>query len=88
MAISSLIIDVAQDSSGSAAVEALSADARVTMGPRVGNRQAIVVECSAAQDDIAFFQKLQTQPGIRLVTLVQAFLDEQSTPMGVGAEFL
>ena len=86
MAVSSLIIDLAPDGVGEAARQALAADPRVTLGPSRGNRQALVVDCPTAEGDTAFYEHLQRQPGVRLVTLVAAYLDDDAPTH--GAQFL
>jgi hypothetical protein len=84
MAVSSLIIDLAPDGVGEAARTALAADPRVTLGPRAGNRQALVVDCPTAEGDIAFYEHLQRQAGVRLVTLVAAYLDDEAPATGAA----
>lgn len=88
MAISSVIIDLSDDADGTAALAALAADRRVTLGPRIGSRQALVLDTGSSAEDTAFYESLQRMPGIRLVTLCAAWLDPEPVPAGVGAAHL
>lgn len=84
MSISSLIMDIADDSAGRATLAQLAEDSRVTLGPQQGNRYALVLDAPMLGEDIEFYEQLARKPGVRLVTLVQAFLDDQPVPAGVG----
>ena len=87
MSISSLVIDVADDAAGRSALAALAADRRFTLGPANGARHAIVLDTPSVLDDTAAFEWLRDLPGIRLVTLVRAYLDDEALPAG-AAEYL
>lgn len=88
MSISSLVIDLAPDAEGAAARARLAADARITLGPAQGTRQALVLETSGQGEDIAAFDELRDLPGVRLVTLVRAYLDDAALPAGAAATYL
>lgn len=88
MSISSLVLDVADDATGSAALRLIAADARFTLGPVNGTRHAVVLDTPSIDDDTAAFDWLRDQPGIRLVTLVRAYLDDEALPAGAAANYL
>jgi hypothetical protein len=85
MSISSLVVDL--DPAGDALTR-LAQDPRITLGPRHGNRQALVVETASIAEDTDLYASLQRLPGIRLVTLVAAYLDDAPVPAGVGPAHL
>lgn len=88
MAISSLVVDIADDDSGEATLAALAADGRFTLGPAAGTRHAIVLDTPSALDDIEAFNWLQDLPGVRWTTVVKAYLDDETVPAGVAAAHL
>lgn len=88
MSISSLVIDAAPDASGRAALAAVAADPRFTLGPSQGTRHAVVLDTPCAADDTAAFDWLRDLPGVRLVTLVAAWLDDEAPPAGTAADYL
>lgn len=88
MAISSLVIDLADDASGLAARAAIAADARFTLGPAVDTRQAIVLDTCSADADTDAFTWLRDLPGVRWTTLVRVYLDDESLPPGGAAAYL
>lgn len=88
MSISSLVIDVSGDAIGQEALQAIAADARFTMGPANGTRHAIVLDTASMLDDAPAFDWLRDLPGVRLVTLVSAYLDDEPLPEGVAASYL
>ncbi len=84
MAISSLILDLDPGPDGAALQLHLAADPRFVIGPRHGQRLAVVADTPSALDDLALWEWLQEQPGLRLLTLVRAYLDDEPVPAGVG----
>ena len=88
MSISSLVLDVADDATGSEALRLIAADARFTLGPANGTRHAIVLDTTSVLDDTVAFEWLRDLPGIRLVTLVSAYLDDEALPAGATANYL
>lgn len=88
MSISSLVLDVAEDATGSEALRLIAADARFTLGPANGTRHAIVLDTASVLDDTVAFDWLRDLPGIRLVTLVSAYLDDEALPAGAAANYL
>ncbi len=89
MAISSLVVGVADDAAGLAALAAIRADARFTVGPGQGNRHALVLDTPSAKDDTVAFDWLRDLPGVRSTTVVRIHLDDdQAVPAGVAATFL
>lgn len=88
MSISSLVIDCAPDAQGEAALAAVAADSRFTLGPAQGTRRALVLDTASAAEDTAAFDWLRDLPGIRLVTLVAAWLDDEALPGGLAADYL
>ncbi len=88
MSISSMVIDVADNVDGAEVLEAIRADTRFTLGPAGGHRHAVVLDTPSIDADTAAFDWLRDHPGIRLVTLVQAYLDDESLPAGIAADYL
>ena len=88
MAISSLVLDLAPDHQGDAARASLGADPRFTVGPQLGTRHAVVVETASAIEDIDCYRYLQCLPGVRSLTLVRAYLDDETLPAGAAADYL
>jgi len=88
MSISSLVIDVADDADGRSALAALAADSRFTLGPSAGARHALVLDTQSVLEDTDAFEWLRDLPGVRLVTLVRAYLDDEALPVGAAAEYL
>ena len=88
MSISSLVLDVAEDATGSEALRLIAADARFTIGPAHGTRHAIVLDTPSVLEDTDAFDWLRDLPGIRLVTLVSAYLDDEVLPAGAAANYL
>lgn len=88
MSISSMVIDLAGDADGRAALAAIAADPRFTLGPAHGARQAIVLDTPSVLDDTDAFDWLRDLPGVRLVTLVRAYLDDEALPAGAAATYL
>jgi hypothetical protein len=88
MSISSLVLDVAEDATGSEALRLIAADARFTIGPANGTRHAIVLDTPSVLEDTDAFDWLRDLPGIRLVTLVSAYLDDEALPAGAAANYL
>lgn len=88
MSISSLVLDVANDATGSEALRLIAADTRFTIGPANGTRHAIVLDTASVLDDTVAFDWLRDLPGIRLVTLVSAYLDDEALPAGATANYL
>lgn len=88
MSISSLVIEVADDASGRDALAALAADARFTLGPAAGARHAVVVDTASIADDTDAYLWLQSLAGVRFITLVRAYLDDEAPPAGAAAELL
>lgn len=88
MSISSMVIDVADDADGAEALRRIAADPRFTLGPAQGGRHALVLDTPSILDDTAAFDHLRDLPGVRLVTLVRAYLDDEALPAGAAADFL
>jgi len=88
VAISSLVIDIADDADGRAAEAALAADPRFTLGPVQGSRRAVVLDTPSALDDTDVFDWLRDLPGVRWVTVVRVYLDDEVLPVGAAATFL
>ncbi len=88
MSISSMVIDVADNVDGAELLDVLRADARFTLGPANGNRHAIVLDTPSVLDDTTAFDWLRDHAGVRLVTLVRAYIDDEALPAGVAAEYL
>lgn len=84
MSISSLVIDVADGPT----LAAIAADPRFTLGPADGTRHAVVLDTPSVLDDTAAFSWLSELPGVRLVTLVRAYLDDEALPPGAAAPLL
>jgi len=85
MSISSMVIDVADNVDGAELLDALRANARFTLGPVNGNRHAIVLDTPSVLDDTAAFEWLRDHAGVRLVTLVRAYIDDEALPAGAAA---
>lgn len=88
MSISSLVLDVAEDATGSEALRIIAADARFTIGPANGTRHAIVLDTPSVLEDTDAFDWLRDLPGVRLVTLVRAYHDDEALPAGAAANYL
>jgi len=88
MAVSSLIIDIANDQAGLDARAILAADQRFTLGPALGTRQAIVLDTPHEVEDISAFSWLSGLPGVRWVTVVRVYLDNLALPPGAAADYL
>lgn len=88
MAVSSLVIDIADGAAGDSARDALRADARFTLGPANGTRQAVVLDTPSAIADTDAFDWLRDLPGVRWVTVVRVYLDDDALPAGAAAAFL
>lgn len=88
MSISSLVIDVDNGVSGRELLAALATDPRFTLGPADGTRHALVVDTPSSAADTEVYDWLQSHPGIRLVTLVRAYLDDEALPVGTAATYL
>ncbi len=88
MSISSLVIDVAEDAVGASALTAIAYDGRFTLGPASGSRHALVVDTATIPDDTLAYDWLRDLPGVRFITLVSAYLDDESLPDGIAAQYL
>lgn len=88
MTISSLVIEVTNDAAGRAALAALTADERCTLGPHHAGRHALVVETADTQESTTFYEQLGVTAGVASVQLVAAWLDDAPLPAGVGATYL
>ena len=88
MAISSLVVDIADDEVGRATRATLIAVGRFTIGPGAGTRHAMVLDTPSAIDDTAAFEWLGALPGVRWVQVVKVYLENESLPTGAAAQFL
>lgn len=88
MSISSLVIDAATDEHGRQALASIAGDPRFTLGPSYGNRHAVVIDTPSVAEDTDAFAWLSNLPGVRLVTLVRAYLDDEALPAGAAANYL
>lgn len=88
MGISSLVIDIADDAQGRAALTAIAGDGRFTLGPAQGTRHAIVVDTPSAGADTDAFDWLRDLAGVRWTTVVRAYLDDEALPAGAAANYL
>ncbi|QYK49290.1 MAG: hypothetical protein KF838_05415 [Phycisphaeraceae bacterium] len=75
MAISGLVVTLAEDPVGVSALTALAADSRLTLGDRYGQRIALVAETPSARDDHDLFDQLRQRPGIVQVDVTFVHLD-------------
>lgn len=88
MSISSLVIDIADDDTGREALRQIAADPRFTLGPANGRRHALVLDTPSVLADSDAFDWLRDLPGIGLVTLVSAYLDDEALPAGAAVTYL
>lgn len=75
MAISGLVITLAENPAGAAALSALASDLRLTLGERFGQRVALVAETPSARNDHDLFDQLRELPGITQVDVTYVHLD-------------
>lgn len=73
MAVSALIVTI--DEGCDATLRAIADDRRFTLGPRQGERVALVLDTPAATDDEAAFEWLRARPGVEAVDVVAVYLD-------------
>jgi len=78
MAISGLVVKLAEDDDAGAALARLAADSRITLGERFGNRLAVVAETSNVQADRDLFDELSAMPGIVHVDVTFVHLGENT----------
>lgn len=88
MSISSLVIDIADNEAGRAALQAIAGDSRFTLGPANGTRHALVLDTPSIQDDTNAYEWLRDLLGVGFITLVSAYLDDEAVPDGVAAQYL
>ena len=76
MAISGLVVKLAENDSAGVALARLAADASLTLGERFGHRLAVVAETPDAGSDRDLFDELCAKPGIVHVDVTFVHLDE------------
>jgi hypothetical protein len=81
MAVSALIVTLDEDRDG-AALRALADDGRFTIGPREGDRVAVVLDTPGPDADDAAFDWLRGQPGVAFVDVIAVYLD----PLAAASE--
>ncbi|MBM4100722.1 MAG: hypothetical protein FJ256_00465 [Phycisphaerae bacterium] len=91
MAISGLVVTLADDPLGETALAALTADSRLTVGERFGQRLALVAETPCARDDHDLFDELRQLPGVTHVDVAYVRLDTDPdhcdhAPQGTSAK--
>jgi len=80
MAISGIVVTLAEDTvSAAAAQAALAADARLTIGDRFGRRLAVVAETPSVQADRDLWDELWRTPGITHVDVTFVHLDSPAS---------
>lgn len=77
MAISGLVVTLAEDPAGAAALTVLKSEPRLTLGERFGRRVAVVAETPSARDDRELFDELRAMPGITQVDVTYVHLDTE-----------
>lgn len=77
MAVSALIVTLQEERSG-AALRAIAGDDRFTIGPRDGDRVAVVLDTPEPDADQAAHDWLREQPGVTFVDVVAVYLDSLS----------
>lgn len=71
MPISSWVLTLSPNEATTAhALEALAGDARVTMGPRTGDRAPMVLDTATPEEDAALCRTVQALPGVSSLVLV------------------
>lgn len=86
MAVSGIVVTLSEDSAlAAAALGALRADGRLTLGERFGARVAAVAENAGVAEDGAMWDDLHALPGVERVDVTFVALDDPAPFQEGGA---
>lgn len=60
-----------------ACLDALTCDARITLGEQLGDRLPVAVATDSMDEDLALWRRLQAMPGVVHTDVVWATVDEE-----------